>query len=236
MSRSNRKGGREIPPNPTLPDLFAGALWGLRTEIRTTTAATIIEYDENTNKATVRVDQLQVVKETFGTSDANAVTTIPAMKFEGIPVRWPRTSKGHITLELSAGDTGELQVHDRDIRQWLKQGRAVDPLTSATHLLSFGVFVPGLHKDGAFSTDPNATVVHGSGVKLCKDAALGVARLNDPVQGLTTADKVSLNALVTAWNATQPLGGPMLALPGVALAPITGVGKITGASTKVKAE
>jgi phage gp45-like len=60
--------------------------------------------------------------------------------------------------------------------------------------------------------------------------ALPVARATDPTL-LNAFDLASLNALITAWNATQPLGGPIVALPGVTLAPVTGTGTITAGGT-----
>ncbi len=60
--------------------------------------------------------------------------------------------------------------------------------------------------------------------------ALPVARSSDPVR-LNATDVVSINTLIAAWNATQVGGGPILALPGVTLTPVTGLGTITAGGT-----
>jgi phage gp45-like len=59
---------------------------------------------------------------------------------------------------------------------------------------------------------------------------LAVARATDPTL-LNAGDLATINAIVAAWNATQPGGGPLLAAPGVTLTPCTGTGTITAGGT-----
>lgn len=63
--------------------------------------------------------------------------------------------------------------------------------------------------------------------------APAVARVGDATK-LAPAELASFSALLTAWNATQPLGGPLLATPGVTLfvTPANpGAGSITSGGT-----
>ncbi len=60
--------------------------------------------------------------------------------------------------------------------------------------------------------------------------APAVARSGDPTL-LKTTDIASLNALITAWNLTQPGGGPVVALPALTLVVATGTGTITAGGT-----
>lgn len=66
-----------------------------------------------------------------------------------------------------------------------------------------------------------------------------VARVDDEtkIDNTTSSSLITvLSAFVTAWNATQPGGGPVLALPGVTLPTITQVlGKVSKGSSRVLA-
>lgn len=62
--------------------------------------------------------------------------------------------------------------------------------------------------------------------------ALAIARVTDKTL-LNASDIESINALITAWNATQPGGGPIVAIPATTLAAVTGLGTITSGSTGV---
>ncbi len=60
--------------------------------------------------------------------------------------------------------------------------------------------------------------------------APAIARATDPV-ALNASDVAAFNALITAWNLSQPGGGPVLSVPGVTLPAITGTGTITAGGT-----
>jgi phage gp45-like len=86
-----------------------------------------------------------------------------------------------------------------------------------------------LRASGAIEINPGPGGVT-SNVPSGAAGPLAVARATDPTL-LNATDLTTINAIVTAWNATQPAGGPLLAAPGVTLTPCTGTGTITAGGT-----
>jgi len=168
VGRENRTGVYEIPQQPELADLFRVALRDLRLSLRTHTPATVVSYDPATQTATVTVDALAIVKDhTTPPTVADPAPTAPQapVVLQGVPVSWPRTAQGYLTLPLAPGDTGELHVHDRSLAAWRALGAATDPIAAWTHSLADGVFSPGLGPSSspiAPPTDATATVLDGA--------------------------------------------------------------------------
>ena len=249
MPRENQTGVFEIPQDPKLADLFRAALRNLKVQIRTHTVGTVTAYDAATQRADVSVDVLQVVRDNFTqptTANPNPVATLPAVQLKGIPVAWPRAGSSYLTFPLSAGDTGEVHIQDRNLGQWIQLGDAVDPVSAITHALADGVFHPNIHPDNDPITPPTdeaAAVLEGEAIKLGRLAALGVARLTD-----TTAADVSMSAWITSVNAAisaiatilqaPPPGTPVVTVTGAIIPPIppSDFGVISSASSKVTAE
>ena len=249
MGRENQTALFEIPQDPKMADLFRATLRNLQVQIRTHTVGTVTAYNAATQRASVSVDILQVVRDNFTeatAADPNPVATLPPVQLEDLPVAWPRTSSGYLTFPLNPGDKGEVHIQDRNLGQWIQLGQASDPVSAITHSLSDGVFHPNIYPNSEPlpPTDQGATVLDGDQeIKLGRLAALGVARLTD---------KTSSDASMTAWIASvnaaiiaiatilqaPPPGTPVVTVTGAIVPPIppADFGIITTASQKVKAE
>ena len=242
MGRENKTGVFEIPQDPKLADLFRAALRNLKVQIRTHTVGTVTAYDAATQRADVTVDVLQVVRDNFTeptSANPNPVSTLPAVQLKGIPVAWPRAGGSYLTFPLSAGDTGEVHIQDRNLGQWIQLGEASDPVSAITHALGDGVFHPNIYPDNAPispPTDQGAAVLESDAIKLGRAALLGVARLND-----STTAAPSMNVWITSvTTAITQIAAYINALaPGSVTPPAgppTDFGFISEASSKVSAE
>lgn len=209
-NREQRAGIYEMPNDPEIPDLFRIALRNLRLSLRTHTMATVTAYNPATQRATVLVDILSVVKNL----DVPPTRTNPApstvqdpVTLANIPVAWPRTSTGYITFPLAPGDKGELHVQDRSLEAWLSLGQATDPVAAWTHNLADSVFHPAIFSDAdpiTPPTDPTATVVEGDAlVKIGRNAVEFLAK----AQSLIAALDGAINAAVAAAAPIVPPAG-----------------------------
>ena len=246
MGRENRTGLYELEETPELFDLLRTYGRRLKLSMRTNTVGTVIAYDPATQRATVTVDILQIIK-VFGLPDPNATTPTPPFILTNIPVAWPRSGGGYLTFPINPGDTGTITVMDRSIQQWLLLGAPTDPIQSATHALQDAVFEPGLHPSTnpiTPPTDPTAAVLHHDAfIKLGRAAALGIARLTD-----TTSSDVSMTlwiaqvttalvAMAAFFNAPPgPMVSAPLSVPVFPAVPPTDFGIITKASIKSSSE
>jgi len=249
-SRENRTGVFELGQNPELADLFRVALRGLSLSLRTHTMGTVVAYNPATQRATVRVDVLQVIKNLAippSAVDPNPTSTQAPVILTNIPVAWPRSGGGYLTFPLNPGDTGELHVQDRTLQQWTALGQATDPVGAFTHSLADSVFHPNLHPDTdpiSPPTDPTAAVLHHDAlIKLGRAAVLGVARLTDttsPGASMTLWEAQVTAALVSMAALFNAAPGPVLSAPGSVPVfptnPPTDLGVISSASTKTQSE
>jgi hypothetical protein len=176
-TRENRTGIFEMPNEPELPDLFRIALQNLRLSMRTHTIANVVAYNPATQKVTVTVDILQVVKDNITPAtpaQPNPVKIQTPITLTDLPVAWPRTSSGYLTFPITPGDKGELHVQDRSLEAWLSLGQATDPVAAWTHNLADSVFHPAIFNDAnpiTPPTDPTATVLDGTAlVKVGRNA------------------------------------------------------------------
>jgi hypothetical protein len=198
----------DLPANPTLADLLRWLSRAVRLSIRTHVPAKVITYDPARQRATVEVEQLQVVRVTdpkriptnmlaLKGLPPNAEATLAPFILTEIPVAWPRTAAGYITFPLAPGDEGELHVSDRSLAAWLQTGTPSDPQLAGTHALKDSVFHPGLHSDPNMMapTDMTATVLDGAA--LIKIGAAAVAFLAK-AQPLITALDAFANAVPVA--------------------------------------
>ena len=250
-NRENRTGIFELGKNPELADLFRVALRGLALSLRTHTVGTVVAYNAATQRATVRVDILQVIKDLVAIPtavDPNPTSTQTPVVLTNIPVAWPRSGGGYLTFPLAPGDTGELHVQDRTLQQWTALGQATDPVGAFTHSLADSVFHPNVHADTnpiAPPTDLTAAVLHHDlRIKLGRAAALGVARLTDttsPGASMSVWEVQVTTALVAMAALFNAAPGPVLSagpgtIPVFPTNPPTDLGVISSASTKTQSE
>ena len=213
-TRENRTGIFEMPNEPEIPDLFRIALRGLRLSMRTHTVCTVVSYNPATQKVTVLVDILTVVKNLITPAtpiDPNPTSKQTPITLKDIPVGWPRTSQGYLTFPLTPGTKGELHVHDRSLEAWLSLGLATDPIAAWTHNLADSVFHPAVFNDANPITPPTSlthAVLEGPLIALGAQAAIVpnpvlkgldlVAAINTHAASVTAANGV-LAGLATAW-------------------------------------
>jgi hypothetical protein len=249
MGKEQRTGVFDLRENPSLADLFAAADRNVRVTLRTATVGKIAPsaqqgltgYDPVRQLCSVLVQQLTVTSNPDTAQGPGSVLVQPPLLLVNVPVAWPRTSSGYMTFPLGVGDSGELIVQDRSLAEWRAKGYPVDPIDNWTHNRGDAVFHPGLHSDldTIEPTDLLATVIEGTGlqgIKLGRQAALGVARLTDTVA--PTENMAAWIAQVT--TAVNQLATYVNALAPGSVTPITttptDVGNIATASTKAKAE
>ena len=233
-SRENRTGIFELTQNPEIADLFRVALRGLSLSLRTHSVGTVVAYDTETQRASVRVDALQVLKDLgVEPTPANPLpeSVQPAIVLKEIPVAFPRTSSGYLTFPISVGDTGELHVQDRNLSQWLEIGQATDPVSAFIHNLADSVFHPNIFPASnpiAPPTSQTATVLEGPAINLGAQAV-------DPIALATLTDQIFsiLDGVFNGWTPVPNDGGAALKTAYLAAFP---TGPASVASSKVSAE
>lgn len=231
MTSPSYTGVFDLPKEPSETDLLRFAQREAQIETRTSTMGKVLSFDPSTCTAAISVEIPQIVRVPNTTKHTLGKPFIVAR----MPVYFPADQNGKIlTWPILPGQTGEIHVQDRDPAQWLKSGAYTDPISRATHWLSFGVFHPGIAPSPVTQAhgpvDLTATVLNGSSqVKLGKNAVLGVARQTDEVSADATMQAwiVQVQAALVVLNGLIPFPLP---------APPSDFGLITGGSTKVKAE
>lgn len=171
----------------TLTDILMRVRRATELGLRVAAPARVTAYNPATQRAELVLEQLPVLA-----TDEGGVPQ-PPIALPAVPVAWPRTAAGYLTLPLVAGDTGLVVFADRGLSEWLRLGIPGDPITRRTHDLADGVFFPGLHADTAPITPPTslaASVLEGPLVWL------GSAATQPAVLG--TLLQTALNAYATA--------------------------------------
>jgi len=191
-----------------LEEIFRAHGQKVKVEIRTHIPATVVAYDPTTNRATVTVQHLRVVRVRDLTRPPKAIValkgvppdaeaTLAPIVLTQIPVAQLVTTRGRFTVPIDPGDTGMLHVSDRALEKWLLSGVPADPGLALTHDLKDSVFYPGLApvtKPAVPPIDSAATVVDGTpNVKL---GSLAVSPVPRWVQLVAAID-----ALLAAGNA-----------------------------------
>jgi hypothetical protein len=209
-NRENRTGIFELGQNPELADLFRVALRGLSLSLRTHTVGTVVAYNAATQRATVRVDVLQVIKDLISTptaADPNPTSTQGPVILTNIPVAWPRTGSAFLHLPLNPGDTGELHVQDRTLQQWTALGQATDPVGAFTHSLGDSVFHPSVAPDTNPMTPPalfaTHAVVEGPLIALGAVAASPLVKGTELASAFTAYTTAVASAFAT-WGGIIP--------------------------------
>lgn len=196
--------GRE----PTLDDLLALRERALVLGLRVSAPAIVTKVEGD--RVDVRLGFLPV------TEDG---TTEPAIECPAVPVAWPATSAGYMTLPLVPGDRGLVVFGDRNLGEWLRLGVPADPISGRAHDLADGVFLPGGPRPAGTEVplDATATVLDGPQVKIGAEAVSAVAlaaELHTYLAAMITAAPVAPNdggatfkaALLTYLGANPPTG------------------------------
>lgn len=94
---------------------------------------------------------------------ARREVTLKPTELKMIPVEFPGTTFGRLTFPIVPGDTGVLQVLDRNPTTWLRKGAPTDPVDMALAKLPFSVFRPGLRSlaNALGAVDQTAVVLDG---------------------------------------------------------------------------
>lgn len=191
-------------PGETLADLLMRIRRATELGLRVAAPARVSAYNPATQRAELVLEQLPVLS-----TDAGSVPQ-PPIPLPAVPVAWPRTAAGYLTLPLVAGDTGLVVFADRGLSEWLRLGIPGDPITRRTHDLADGVFFPGLHPDTSPIAPPTsalAAVLEGPlvwlGAVATQPAVLGTllrTALDTYATAITSANS-ALNAAAQVYFA-----------------------------------
>lgn len=234
-----------IGGDPELEDILRCLAQAIKLGINAHVPASVVAYDPATQTASVLVGFRTVVRVRNPEEMPPGATPLPAphlgkailppTQLTLIPVIFPGTPTAYITFPVLPGATGSLHVHDRSLETWLTYGGPQDPVLSWTHALENSEFHLGLHpRFSAISppTDLAATVVEGPLVKLGRAAALGAARMTDPIS--------ASSAFGTWATAVDTALGALGAAPPTPFATVAGLpaglGTIATGSVKVSVE
>lgn len=157
----------------TLADLFERSERRQDLRLRVAAPARVATYNATTQRADLVLELLPIVTEAGGLEVPREPVPLPQ-----VPVAWPRTAAGYLTLPLAPGDTGLVVFADRGMSKWLREGAPGDPVLGRAHDLADGVFYPGLHADVAPIVPPTsqvAAVLEGPQINLGVGAAQAVA-------------------------------------------------------------
>lgn len=213
MGREERTGVYDVREGADLGELLAQVDRNVRVSIRTATVGAVapsnaqpLGYDPVTQLCSVLTQQLTVTTNPDVAQGANSTVVQPPVLLVNVPVAWPATSKGKLTMPLNIGDTGELIIQDRSLAEWRKKGVPVDPIDNWTHNRGDAVFHPGLHSDRLDKrlspTDQTATVLDGP------DSVLGVGGVKIGEGAVDFAIKGTTVAL-----ALEPIAATLLLIP-----------------------
>lgn len=199
-------------PGASLGDLLKQLQRKIELDIRVAAPATTVSYNSATQRATVELGFIPVEA-----ADSGESVLEKPLKLYNVPVSFPRSSSGYLALPMSSsgGDTGLLVFTDRALTNWLRSGKATDPISARTHNLADGVFFPGITTDAAPLTSvshavPGTIVIEGTKVHLGDTASA-----ESVIKGTTyIAAENTLDAALTAWwTAFQAAAAPLLAAP-----------------------
>lgn len=213
-------------PGPTnKPDTTSNAREAARSAVACVNVAlpaSVVEYDEATQTATIKVVPCFRRKDP---AQGGAVVCYDPPDVPGVPVAFPGGGGYSITWPLEAGHTGVLLICDRSLDEWKSQGGTrTEPQDPRRHNLTDGVFIPGVRSPSSplesSAYDSAAMVVAGDAIKLGSSSATqrplqGVAFLTDlqaalpeliaaaTALGIPTPNSATLLARITTSLASQ---------------------------------
>jgi hypothetical protein len=205
----------------TFSDVLDNAMAWMMQNVHTSIPGIVEKYDAATCKADIspairkRWDGQQI--------DMPVIT--------GVPVVWPRTSKGAITFPLEKGDGVLLVFSERSIDNWVGKGGKADQTIPRMFDLSDAIAIPGLYSFNQKIDSPNTSdlqIKFGQGkITISSSGAIEISG-SGITQGLmtstyATALESQLGLIVSAFSAL-----------GVTLAPF--VQPTLAITDKVKAE
>jgi hypothetical protein len=123
-----------------LPDALRSVLSLDRADLHTVLPASVVDYDEDTQTATLELGIREVI-EAHDEDDADAVATYPRLR--GVPVAFMSAGPWVLSFPIPAGTTGALICTEADLSKWLETGQVSDPGVNDRHGLG-GFFLPGL--------------------------------------------------------------------------------------------
>lgn len=138
-----------------------------------------------------------------GPDDAAPDDQIPELL--GVPVAWPSTTAGAVSLRLAVGDPGLVVFTDVDLGTWLDGVSGASPPSAELHGPSGAVFIPGLAPDAqrpATTTAADAVIEARSGEALeIEGGEVRAGRGAIEAAVLGTTQDAALRTLVAAISA-----------------------------------
>jgi hypothetical protein len=228
---------------PSMSDVIKDAIEDRLREFNTATPGEVMEYDAERQTATVR----PMVAGAALNDEGAFVLEYPPDIYD-VPVIFPRSLKGYITLPFGLGDTVQILYNQRDIGQWRATNQRGSPGDHRINSMAGAVAIAGLYADenslDTHDVDHLVIGVLGSAVvKLGGPSAADYIALSNKVDALIDMLFALLSGNQPLDPATgAPIGTPWLpsgtladagALKTAALALLPYV--ISSAATKVKA-
>ncbi len=157
--------------------------------------AVVIEYDDTTNRATVKPLVM------MGTTDGLKVSRAPV---RGVPVLRLGGGGFFLRFPLRTGDFGWIKASDRDISLVLQgQGQEDWPNTARLHSFSDALFIPDTVRDWAIAGEDGAAVVIQSMDGSTKVALSdGEVRISAPTVTITASDMTIAAATAITGDVT----------------------------------
>lgn len=247
MGRENRSVDPfDLDQLPGRSEIDRALARSIKLSIRTHIPSTVVSYNPATQKATVTVDALPVVKVTdplripkniltLKGVPPNAEAVLAPIVLVGIPVHVLGGQLNYVATALNPSDTGMLHVSDRSLEAWLQAGIPTDPVFAFTHALKDSVFYPGLRPTAkAIVPPPSGTVIEGT-----PTIKLGAVAVDAAIKGTTFValmDTIIAAAVAAAVPIVPPNGGDGGTAAFTALQAAWDAAKATISSTKTSIE
>lgn len=169
--------------------------------------ATVVSYDDKTNRAVIKPLVMMVSTEGQKIGRA-AVQNIPVFRFGG--------GGFFIRMPIKAGDFGWLKANDRDISLVFQRGGLEDePNTARLHTFSDAMFIPDTLKEWVIEgKNADALVIQSMDGSVCLALHQGKAVLDAPILEVNVPEttfngNVTINGNYAVNGNSESTGGTM---------------------------
>lgn len=224
---------------PTLYDALDKFVNSRLASIHTALPAKVLSYDKTKKVCSVK----PLLKKEL---ESGVFVEYPVI--DNVPVMFQQTTKAIISLPIKVNDTVLLIFSERSIDDWKTKGGIVEPEDPRKFDISDAIAIPGLFpkSQGVAADEDDILIEHTAGnvkIKSSGDVILnagtkGVARLDDQIKSTSVEDS-AFWAFILAFSTWVVVpgdgGGALKAALTAAGFPTSLTGKITAASSTVKA-
>lgn len=216
----------------TLADVLEVSMRNAASTIHTGIPARVVAYDPVTNTLSAQ----PAIKEFFflGLDDEREFDEPPTIPM--VPVIWPRAGSKVIRWLIEPGDFVWLAYSEKSLAEWRTTGQLSEPTDSRRHSMGWAYAIPGAFPDTQPLSPLDAAEVAAGGMIIGDDGGTDQIRIGGTTPGVkissggvepispvalsiptdaglatvaaaVTALAVSVNTLITAYNAHKHAGG-----------------------------